>query len=307
MSVVLGTVGLRVHRQEGRRVTTPQHDRDRRVLEFIYDNDEGLDGAASLSGLRELVGEQEAAISGAGLRQQGLIRQAERLSGGYHITADGRSEVESMRSRRSDRGHRRSLCREEFLRWIDRRTTTNPGSRVARENFDGAADLLPFSDEETEAAAGYLAQQGLIESINTAEADHILVWITEKGRECIDKGRGIATFVNEGHHGGQVFHVSGSGNSIATAVGNNNEVTSNLSQFDPELALQFATAVRQATPVLRLPPDAEATLQDIEQKEDVGRAQRATTLLYTFLMGTSTGTLGQVLGTLGANALGIGT
>ncbi len=286
---------------------TQQEDRDRRVLEYIYDNDEGPRGGASLSGLWELVGEEEGAMSAAGLREEGLIRREDRMSGGYHITAAGRAEVEAMRARRTDRGHRRAMCREDFLRWVDQMTTPDPGSRVARQDFNGAADTVPYTEEETEAAAGHLAQLGLIRSINTEEADHILVWITEKGRECVDERRGIPAFIDKGSHGGQVFHVSGSGNSIAAAVGNKNEVTANLSQFDPALAVQFAAAVRQAMPVLNLPPDTEATLQDIEQHQDLDRAQRATATLYTFLMGTSTGTLGQVLGVLGASALGIGT
>lgn len=288
---------------------TPQQERDLRVLEYIYDNDNDVSGAADLPGLWALVGESEAARSASTLRDRGLIRDENSLSGGYHITGTGSAMVEEMHARRNDRGYRRGLCRDELLRWIDSNTTTDPGSRRSREDFDGGADLLAFTEEEVTAAAIYLAEQSMVESVSAAGAPHIAVWITDCGRECVDEGRGIRAFVEKDkvNVGGQIFHISGSGNTVAAAIGDKNEVTASISQFDPAIALQFAAAVRQAMPALNLPSNIEETLRDIEQQDDPSRAQRATAVLYTFLMGASTGTLGQVLGMVGASALGIGS
>lgn len=287
---------------------TSQRDLDLQVLEHIYEQDDG-EGQAFIGSIRGLVGEDTAATTCRGLRERGLIREGHR-AGEYHVTAAGRAEVDAMSERRRDRGLRRRLCHNEFLRWIDSRNATEAAARVAREDYDVAVDLEPFTDQETEAAAEHLKRHGLIESISAAEADHILVWITDLGQECIDEGGEVAAFVSKDTTalGSQIFNISGSGNSVAAAIGANNEVTASLSSFAPKLAAEFAEAVRQAIPALNLDAErVQALVADIQQRDDPNRAQRATAQLQTMLVSTTTGTLGQVLGLLGASALGIGT
>ena len=64
-----------------------QDELDLRVLEYVYDNDQGMmREPAGLSGLYDVAGSEDAALqTAAGLRRNGLISMDQRLSGGYHI------------------------------------------------------------------------------------------------------------------------------------------------------------------------------------------------------------------------------
>lgn len=287
---------------------TPQREREIRALEYVYDNDQGmLLEPAGLRGLRELLGETEALHTGIALKQAGLITDDGRLSGGYHITARGRQAVEEMRARRTDRGHRRTACRNDLLKWVDANTKADdPGTRIARENFNGSLDLEPFSDEEVLAAADYLEDNGFIRSISALGGRHILMWVTARGQEAVDAG-GVENFVWRDYPVGQVtnYNFGGTGNTIAAAIGAHSQATATTSSFDPAKALEFARAVRDALPVLNLPEEAIVALAEIEQDGDPGLRQRATARLYQFVSDTGASGLGQVLAVLGAGALGI--
>lgn len=289
-------------------MATAQGDLDMQVLEHVYENCSD-DQSASIAGLRERFGESNTAAITSSLKSRGLLRADKRMSAGYFVTPEGRAEVEEMRNRRTDRGLRRRLCRNQLLRWIDDQGASQASTRVAREDFDASPDLLPFTDLETEAAADHLKQLGLVESISVDQADHILLWTTDRGRQCLDAGGDVSAFarVDVEPSASQVFNITGSGNRVAAAIGSNNQVTASLTTFDSDAAAQFAEAVQQAVAALGLDADRVAQLVvDVQQTKDLTRAQRATALLQTMVVGTTTGTLGQVLGVLGASALGIG-
>jgi hypothetical protein len=72
-----------------------------------------------------------------------------------------------------------------LLRWAD------SDDRRARREFDGSADGQPFTMEESEPAAGFLAENGLLKAFGAAQEKHFLVQITERGRECIDSRKTI--------------------------------------------------------------------------------------------------------------------
>lgn len=288
---------------------TPQREQDLRVLEYVYDSDKGSGGPAGMSGLRALVGEDGAAVSAVELQRLGWVRRADRMTGGYHLTSSGRSEVEALRARRTDRPHRRAACRDALLRWVDAATTPDSGSRVAREDFRGSADLVAFTADETRASASFLAEQGLIKTISSSGHPHVLVWITDTGRECVDEG-GVEPYLRARRTTGDStvhnYNMGGSGNVFATATAAGAVANAHVNDFNLDHARLFARAVRAAQHDLGLDEDAEAALADVEAEDaDPDRAQRATRTLTTFLMGTTTGTLGQVLGVLGATALGI--
>lgn len=291
---------------------TRQDEQNMRVLEYIYDHDAGSAGPAGLGGLRDLVGEDAAAESAVELKERGWIRNENRLSGGYHITAVGRSEVEALRQRREDRSYRRGRCRDDLLRWADAKTTTDPGTRVGREDFDGGADLLPYDEDEVRAAATFLAEAGFIKSISAAGAPHIAIWITDAGRECVDEG-GVEAFQRARRTGGVAatvnhFNMGGEGNVFATATAAGAVAHATLNNFNIDQARLFAKAVRVAEAELDLPDEVRAALTVIEAEDaEPTRAQKATKVLTDFMLGASTGTVGQVLGMLGASALGIGT
>lgn len=280
-----------------------QDELDLRVLEYVYDNDQGMmREPAGLSGLYDVAGSEDAGLqTAADLRRRGLICADQRMSGGYHIEAEGKRIVEELRARRSDRGYRRQQCREQLLRWAD------SDDRRGRRDFDGSADGEPFAMEESEPAAGFLAEHGLLRTFSAAQEKHYLVQITERGRECIDSGKTIQQFLSRNDLAAQMVNVFGSGNSVAAAFGDGSAATAALSTFDHEMAITFASSVRQALPVLELPDEADDLLDDIEQREDPSLAQRATARLYTLIGDTTSGALGGVLGAMGAGALGIGS
>jgi hypothetical protein len=283
---------------------TQQEEREYRALELIYDDQAAW---TMLSTLTDLLGDDQARHTIVALKNRGLIAQNGQTYPGYCITAVGQVAVEEMRARRADRGYRRAACREAFLRWVDSCTKADDaGSRVAREHFSEAADLVAFTDDESCAAADFLVAAGLIKSISAMQAKHILVWVTERGQEAVDAG-GAEAFLNNERQVGSVNHftVTGDGNNVAATVGDGNTITQTTNDFDLAKAVKFAAAVRQALPVLGLPESAVDALKDIEQEKDVERAKRGTALLHRLVTATTTGALGQIVGMLGAAALGI--
>lgn len=285
------------------RTPTSQEDLELRVLEYVYDNDQGImREPARLPGLYDIVGSEDAALqTAAGLRREGLISMDKRLSGGYHIEPEGRRIVENVRARRTDRGHRRQVCREQLLRWAD------SDERRARRDFDGSADGQPFTMDESEPAAGFLSENGLVKTFSSAQEKHFLIQITERGRECIDSGKTIQQFLSRNDVAAQMVNVFGSGNNVATSFGDNNTIDATLSNFDHDMAVTLAASVRDALPILGLPDEAEGLLPQIEQRADPSLAQRATARLYTLLADTASGGLGGMLTVLAAGALGVGS
>ncbi|MBM9459142.1 hypothetical protein JK386_04450 [Nocardioides sp. zg-536] len=278
-----------------------QDDLDIRMLEFIYDACEASGGPADAFGAWGTADTDDLGrATAASLKDRGLIRADLRMVAGYYIEPEGRRIVQEARSRRTDRAYRRSECRTQLLRWAD------TGGRLARRDFPGSADGLPFSMEESAQAAEYLMQKGLLISGNAWGEPHFQFEITEFGRECIDSGSSITEFLKPALTSvGPTINVHGTGNNVAAALGRHSTATATMESFDHEAAIQVAEAIRQALSVLSLPPETEDLLDDITQREDPSRAQRALARLYPFLGELSTGALGGVLGNAASGALGI--
>ena len=100
----------------------------------------------------------------------------------------------------------------------------------------------------------------------------------------------------------QVVNITGSGNTVAAALGDNNEVTVSIEEFDQRQAIQFADAVRQALPTLDLDEGRVTTLlRWIGRKPKTAVwPQRSTAALQTMLVNVSTSALSQLLAALGA-------
>ena len=94
---------------------------------------------------------------------------------------------------------------------------------------------------------------------------------------------------------------------ILEYIYDNDDVTANLFDFDLEAALTFAAAVREAAPVLALPPEADDLICTIESNVDLSLRQKTTRTLYRMIESTTTGALGGTLGAVGASALRIGS
>lgn len=287
---------------------TQQNDKDMLVLEYIHDYDRDLGGGAGLAGLWELVGEEQARVSASSLRDRGLIRDEQRLSGGYHITGAGREEVEALRARRQDRGHRRRGCREQVLRHLDNIGRTD--SIVSPSSFAGSLDGVPFTNDDLQDALTYLVDQGLIKGHKRlGNGDHYLVTLGPHVSDCVDSGLTINDFLDQQRSGvitTNNFNMGGSGNNFVNAVGEHATANATIQTFNPDLARLFARAIRAAETDLSLGAEQHADLVVVEQSDDRSLAQRATQRLYEHAAATTTGALGGVLGTLGASALGIG-
>ncbi|MGL5825661.1 MAG: hypothetical protein ACRCYU_12760 [Nocardioides sp.] len=286
---------------------TSQHEQNMRVLEYIYDGE--VTGGADLPGLWDLVGEEQAQVSASSLEGRGLIRRGRRLAGEYHITGSGREEIEAMRTRRADRSYRRRECRKQVLRYLDGLGST--GTIVQLSGFEESLDGVQFANEDLQAALGFLIDRGLIaESQRLANGDHYLVRIGPDVSECVDSRLDIDDFLSQKRGSSRStttnIHVAGSGHNLAMAVGDHASAEASVTTFNHEHALLFARAIRAAADDLHLGAEQEVNLANIEQTTDPTQAQRATQALYDFLMGSATGTLGQVLGMLAAYGIGIG-
>lgn len=118
-----------------------------------------------------------------GLSSAGFLIRGLRAGGDYALAVKGKKALEVVHDRQQDRSRRRQRSRWDLLRWIDDTTEPTPGTRVSLREFDGSADFLPYTDQEVAAAASYLAEANLIESIGSLGVSHNLVRVTEAGRE----------------------------------------------------------------------------------------------------------------------------
>lgn len=85
------------------------------------------------------------------------------------------------------------------------------------------------------------------------------------------------------------------------ALGANSTATA--SSIDVEAAILLAQAVREASGVLGLDPEAEEALRDIEQGEDPGRVKRGLQWLGRFANDSGSGALGSVIGSVALRLL----
>lgn len=269
----------------------------------------GLESAGSISTISDLrngAGGDSTDVIVADLCSQGLVRKGDRLVADYYLTQSGIAEVEALTARQADRGRRRVECRAGLLRWVDGATTPDPGTRVSRDGFVGTLDLVPYAADEVASAAQYLHDHDLVSSVSAWGDKHFLLWITERGRDCIDSGLTIADFVSPSAAAGhQAITISGSGNVVAAAAGSGNTASAASHEFDPEAARTFAALVREAMPALQLNEDLTDLLAEIEQVEDQTLARKATVAVYQLLSSTTSGAIGGLVAAAGAQALGI--
>jgi hypothetical protein len=284
-----------------------QQNQDLLILEQIHDLDRGLSGPAELGELWDAFGEEKVRTSAVALKHRALIDDDQSLGGGYHVTPAGRVVVETMRSNRADRGLRRQECRKALLKWLDDEGAHDPGSRLGRDHFDASLDLLPFSESESDAAAEYLSKHGLVRSISAAQARHILLWTTEKGRECLDSGLSVEAYAAQRNPlpPSQVIQVTGSHNVIAGAVGAGATASATVTKLDVAAVLLLARAVREIAHVLDLPDDLDTVLGEIEQEDDPSLMRRGLERLYLMLSEAGSGAVGGVLAAYMATQFGI--
>ncbi|MBG6099074.1 hypothetical protein [Nocardioides luteus] len=239
----------------------------------------------------------------------GLLRRDSRSEGFYHLTVDGRAEVDAMLKRREDRSYRRTQCRDDLLAWLDKTTEAeDAGTRVSLEKFAGGADGVAFTEKEVDLAADHLVTEGLIKTLGGDYGrNHLLAYITGAGQERLDEGNGAAGITEVSLAPSVVQHITitGDGNIVTSAAGSHNEVQANIDDFDLVKAQSHSEAIREALPALEELKDEIVPLLDQIQTDDRSLAQKATFGLYKLLTATGTGALGGALALPLAQALGI--
>lgn len=289
---------------------TPQEQLELEILEHIYDHDQGqLNEPANLGPLYERFGEEQSLSVCQSLRLRGFIEMDDRLSGGYHILAPGRTAVEQMRERRNNRGYRRAECREQLLAWLDANSDADAGQRPGTAAFTGGSDLEPFSRAEVDAAIKHLKSRGWVGTIE-AWGGPASMWITEAGREAIDLG-GVAAAEAAQQPPPPVantFNMAGTGNVFATAAAPGATATANVTNFNLQHAKALVAAIRAAEADLDLTDEDRADLAQVEATEpddDLTLARRATARLYERADQIAMGTVGGILLALAKQALGL--
>lgn len=291
---------------------TPQEKLELRVLDHIYSHDQGVTHEpAGLSELFDKFGEEPARSAAASLSSRGLADRDQRMSGGYHITPEGKRVIEELRDRQGDRGRRRVACREQMLTWLDRVTDQKKGLRVDPDDFDGELDLKPFDADEIAVATEHLHNRGLIGGI-ASWSGMTAIFITEAGREAVDAG-GVQASEQAGQVAPgvvQTFNLHGHANTVANATADGANATANVdaSTFNLSMAKAYAAMVRSMGSEADLDDDDRDALVQIEEAQeggDLSRSQRAMAHLYSASGKIATGAAGGMLATLGKQALGI--
>jgi hypothetical protein len=113
------------------------------------------------------------------LEAQSLIRLSVALGGiremNIHMTQGARQLAEELREARANKRRRRAACRDAMVDWLYSRDATSDSEMLNRESMladprRGVWFAEPFSDDDLDAASGWLDRQGLVKGIMTAEA-----------------------------------------------------------------------------------------------------------------------------------------
>ncbi|MBO0747469.1 MAG: hypothetical protein J2O47_03915 [Acidimicrobiaceae bacterium] len=223
------------------------------------------------------------------------------------ITAEGLAYIERARQRRADRGLRRRSCRNQVLHWVD--TSVNSTSDLVDASlffgsnhawFEGAI----FDVDEQADAINYLVDQDLMRGGIGAwgAPTFVKVGITHRGQECVtDFDSDVGAYLSAKQRSGTHITIQGEGHTLALALGANS--TANASSVNVDAAVLLARAVREASDVLSLGPEAQRALADIEQREDAGRVKRGLQWLGHFATDAGSSALGSVIGSVALRLL----
>lgn len=196
---------------------------DLKVLSYLYGLPPNAGEEARLNNVLQAVfgsNDDDSAEIVFALIQRRLVSSDGTFAHALSLTVDGCRVVERLHALQQDRGHRRRLCREDLLRWVDQNTEPDGSAQVSIADFAGTLDLVSYVGAEVRSAATFLRTNGLIESISTLAGDHLAMWITEKGRDCVDDG-GIG---QRAEALSQTIVVNGSSNNVVAITGDHNGV-----------------------------------------------------------------------------------
>ncbi|WP_147455984.1 hypothetical protein [Nocardioides mangrovicus] len=286
-----------------------QDERELRILMYL-EQVEGTPEQHSIQPLYVQFGQDQALITLGHLRETGQVLAPVRLGALHGLSPAGRSRLDALRQRQRGRGHRRATARDAMLRWLDERNAHSQGSRVGRDEFNESEDLAAFTAAESEAAAQWLYDRDLIDSISAAQESHILLWLTDEGVECVDSGLDAADFIaRQTASVDQTTIVTGNVNNLAAAAGPGAIANLTVSTLDPDALEELARLLLQASPVLNLSKELELqivnSLQVLTSEEEPGLVKKTIGQLYLLLQNSSSGALGGLIAAWMAARFGI--
>jgi hypothetical protein len=129
--------------------------------------------------------------------RQSLINLSAALGGmpGLQVLVGSglRDMVEDWRSKRANRGMRRTACRDAMVSWLYSLDAINavkaPSTQAMVDDIrHGIWFAEPFTDDDLDTAAGWLHRNGLVDGIMIAEADGpVKLWLTDAGMSCAEQ------------------------------------------------------------------------------------------------------------------------
>lgn len=128
------------------------------------------------------------------LRERGLVQLAESLAPeatAAFLQPSGVEAAEAGRARRESTNTRRAACRAALLDWMDR-DDDSFGPYVMEFLHDPRAWYYgeKFTEADVRRSAATLRDNGLMQSVDSAQEDFLRTKITEAGRDCLGRFNG---------------------------------------------------------------------------------------------------------------------
>lgn len=245
------------------------------------------------------------------LRERGLVQLAESLAPeatAAFLQPSGVEASEAGRARRESTNTRRAACRAALLDWMDR-DDDSFGPYVMEFLHDPRAWYYgeKFTEADMRRSAATLRDNGLMQSVDSAQEDFLRTKITEAGRDCLgrfngdigawsDRQRGVmaAQSTNINVHGSQGVTIASQSPGARQSITVTNEV--------PAQVVNLADAYEQALPLLGLTQDdhslAEQQIAELRvlADQDAASHSRLRTVLENVRQVAVSGT-GAALGT----------
>jgi hypothetical protein len=202
------------------------------------------------------------------LQDQGLVRTAIGLDGrpDSMITPKGIAHLHEIRAQRRDLALRAHTLRRQMLQWLYGEEQITDMAPPDWSGFLGSdeAHMLgePFAMREVEQVASYLNNKNLITGPSTGEAETGVVrpMLTDDGHDCVlEFGGNVSDYLGRRNTGPVSTYIANNSGNVAVASAHfAQNVTTGL---DASKLIELAAAVRQALPVLGLPPDQHSALE----------------------------------------------
>lgn len=272
--------------------------KEAQLFELIYDSDEESWGSALVS---DNFDSERARNEWLALQVDlGLLKRDNRLAPQWSLTIAGRKKVELARESFGDRRQWAGALRSQLLVWVDSVVTQTGSLEGSIEQFFVSPmsffEGQQFTNEETDDAAAYLEQNGLVKRTGAWGAPTLRIGITAPGRDCVINFSGNPTaYLMRRAQEGTTYNI-GTAHAVAIAHGDGSSATAVSIQETIDRAVELAEATRQAARILHLDDADMDALDDIESREP-SRVKRGLGQIARFTQDSTTGAMGTMLAT----------